>query len=100
MIAAATMYEVRTQVIWSWAAPRLPCMLGRATLAMVVSSTCITVASMIETVISPLCGTGAVRASVIAQRAWRRLCGGRGAGVEAAAVPRADCATPTAPSPS
>jgi hypothetical protein len=57
-MAAATMYEVNTQVIVSWAALRLPCMLGNATLAIVVSSTCMMVASMIDTVIMPACFTG------------------------------------------
>src|SRR4051794_9414142 len=40
-------------------APRSPDMLGSATLAIVVSSTCITVPSMIDTVTSPRCGTSA-----------------------------------------
>src|SRR4051794_30686161 len=57
-MAADTIYEVSTQVMVSWAAPRLPCMLGSATLAMVVSSTCMMVASMIDTVIMPACFTG------------------------------------------
>jgi len=35
MIAAAVMYEVRTQVISSVVADRLPCIYGNATLAMV-----------------------------------------------------------------
>src|SRR6185437_5763946 len=48
---AATMYEVSTQVIWSWEAERLPCMCGSATLAIVPSIAWITVASMIDTVI-------------------------------------------------
>src|SRR6185312_5017072 len=48
---AATMYEVSTQVIWSCEADRLPCMCGRATLAIVPSIAWITVASMIDTVI-------------------------------------------------
>src|SRR5512142_632845 len=50
MIAAETMYEVSTQVIWSELAETLPCMCGRATLAMVVSSEFITAASMMEMV--------------------------------------------------
>src|ERR1700758_958777 len=53
MIAAATMYEVSTQVIWSCVADRLPCMRGSATLAMVLSSACRIDASMIVTVIMP-----------------------------------------------
>ena len=56
-MAEATMYEVSTQVIWSCEACRLPCMCGSATLAMVVSSACMMVASMIEMVIIPRCGT-------------------------------------------
>src|SRR6186713_2354664 len=38
-------------------APRSPVIDGNATLAIVVSSTCMMVASMIESVISPRCGT-------------------------------------------
>ncbi len=52
VIAAATMYEVRTQAIWSWAADRLPWICGSATLAMVLSTPCMIVASMIEIVIA------------------------------------------------
>ena len=52
MIAAETIYEVSTQVICSAEAETLPWMWGRATLAMVVSSEFITVASMMETVIA------------------------------------------------
>src|ERR1700744_1579932 len=50
-IAAATMYEVSTHVISSCDADSVPCICGSATLAMVLSSVCIRVASMIETVI-------------------------------------------------
>jgi hypothetical protein len=50
-MAAATMYEVSTHVISSCEADSVPCMCGSATLAMVLSSVCIRVASMIETVI-------------------------------------------------
>ncbi len=50
-IAAATMYEVSTQVISSCDADRLPCMCGSATLAMVLSSVWIRVAAMIAMVI-------------------------------------------------
>src|SRR5258708_39484691 len=53
MIAAATMYEVSTQVMVSLAADRLPCIYGRATLAIVESSACMIVASMIESVMAP-----------------------------------------------
>jgi hypothetical protein len=45
-IAAATMYDVSTQVIWSAEAETLPCMCGKATLAMVESSEFITVAAI------------------------------------------------------
>src|ERR1700733_8023086 len=50
-IAAATIYEVSTHVISSCDADSVPCMCGSATLAMVLSSVWISVASMIETVI-------------------------------------------------
>jgi len=52
MIAAATMYEVSTQVIWSAEAETLPCMCGSATLAMVASSEFITVAAITEPVMN------------------------------------------------
>ena len=45
MIAFETRYEVRTQVLSSLLAPRLPAMCGSATLAMLVSSTSIKAAS-------------------------------------------------------
>ena len=50
-MAAATINEVKTQVIWSDEAFRLPCICGRATLAMVPSMAWIMVASMIDMVI-------------------------------------------------
>src|SRR6202030_1870178 len=59
MIAAATMYEVSTQAAWSWATDRLPWMCGSATLAIVLSTPCIIVASMIDAVIAARLGTGA-----------------------------------------
>lgn len=49
-MAEATIYDVSTQVISSCVAFRLEAMWGRATFAMVVSSTCITVATMIDAV--------------------------------------------------
>jgi hypothetical protein len=52
----ATTKEVMIQVDWSVEAPRLPAMVGSETLAMVVSSTCMMVASMIITVIRPRFG--------------------------------------------
>src|SRR5580692_6385406 len=39
MIAFETRYEVNTQVLWSLLAPRFPAIYGKATLAMLVSST-------------------------------------------------------------
>lgn len=53
-IAAATIYEVSTQLIVSAEAPRSACIDGSATFAIVVSSTCMIVASMIDSVISVL----------------------------------------------
>src|SRR5882757_5697184 len=53
MIAAATMYEVSTQLICSCVAESSPPMRGRATLAMVWSSACRNEASITEMVISP-----------------------------------------------
>src|SRR6202795_317262 len=50
-MAAATMYAVNTQAIWSCEADSVPCICGRATLAMVLSSVCMIVANMIERVI-------------------------------------------------
>jgi hypothetical protein len=63
IIADATIYEVNTQAIWSWVAERDPCMWGSATLAIVVSITCIIVPSIIEIVISPRCFTATVACS-------------------------------------
>src|SRR5271170_2508992 len=54
MIAAATMYEVSTQSISSWLAETLPCIYGSATLAIVVSSACMRVARITQTVIAIL----------------------------------------------
>ena len=48
-------------MIWSWVAPRLPCMCGSATLAMVVSSACMIVASITETVMAPRWGVSCLR---------------------------------------
>src|SRR6185312_6946952 len=56
-IAAATMYDVSTHAIWSWLADSEPCICGNATLAIVVSSICIVVDSISESVSSPLLGT-------------------------------------------
>src|SRR5580704_17118719 len=56
VIAEATMYEVRTQEIWSCAADMLPWMCGSATLAIVVSIPCSTQAQMIVAVIRPRLG--------------------------------------------
>src|SRR3984957_20445933 len=49
-MAAAMMYDVNTHVISSCDADKLPCMCGSATLAMVLSSVWMTVASMIAIV--------------------------------------------------
>ena len=53
MIAAETIYEVSTQLIWSCVVESDPCMYGSATLAIVVSSACMTVAIMMQTVRTP-----------------------------------------------
>ena len=52
MMADAITYEVSTQEIWSSVVLRLPCIYGRATLAMVESSTCMSVAVITHAVIS------------------------------------------------
>src|SRR5271169_2302531 len=52
MMAFETRYEVRTHVLWSLLAPRFPAIYGRATLAMLVSSTSIKAASATTTAIS------------------------------------------------
>src|ERR1700730_2692780 len=52
MMALETRYEVRTHVLWSLLAPRLPAMYGRATLAMLVSRTSMNAASATTTAIS------------------------------------------------
>ena len=56
-------------MIWSCAAPSEPCIEGSATLAIVVSSTCMIVASMIETVISPLLATAGTAGAAAAEAA-------------------------------
>jgi len=58
MIAAETMYEVSIQEIWSCDADRLPWMCGNATLAIVLSTPCMIVASMIDTVMALRFATG------------------------------------------
>ena len=50
MMAAETMYEVRTQATWFCEADSAPWICGRATLAIVLSTPCMIVASMIDTV--------------------------------------------------
>src|SRR5215469_9289997 len=57
MIAAAVMYDVRTQVISSKLADRLPCIYGSATFAIVWSSACISVAPTVHSVMIRRCGT-------------------------------------------
>ena len=53
-------------MIVSCDAPRSPVIDGSATLAMVVSSTCMIVASMIASVISPLWGTSVGSGTAVA----------------------------------
>ena len=57
MMAEAMTYEVSTQVIWSIVLSRLLCMKGSATLAMVLSSTCISVAIITQPVMRARCFT-------------------------------------------
>src|SRR5271167_2623635 len=52
MMAFETRYDVRTHVLWSLLAPRLPAMYGRATLAILVSRTSMKAASATTTAIS------------------------------------------------
>ena len=52
MTAFAAMNEVRTQVISSSDADRLPCMWGRATLVTLESKTCMTVTIITENVMA------------------------------------------------
>src|SRR6266478_8957233 len=52
MMAFETRYEVKTQVLWSFLAPKFPAIYGRATLAMLVSSTSMKAASATTTAIS------------------------------------------------
>src|SRR4029077_13562405 len=52
MTALAARYEVITHDISSMLAEKLPCMCGRATLVMLVSSTCITVTVITEKVMA------------------------------------------------
>ena len=47
---AAIRYDGSTHDTWSMLAPRLPAMCGNATLTIVVSSACITVADIMATV--------------------------------------------------
>ena len=63
MTALAAMNDVRTQVISSSDADRLPCMWGRATLVTLVSRICIVATSMTATVMPQRCpGRSAVMA--------------------------------------
>src|SRR5574337_644777 len=55
-IAMLTANEVITQVLWSLLTPRLPAIVGSETLAIVVSSTCMKVASDRPTVLSARLG--------------------------------------------
>jgi hypothetical protein len=61
------MYEVITQEPGACVADMLPCMCGKATLTIVVSTTCMTVASMTDTVIMPrFTGAALLEVAVIA----------------------------------
>jgi len=51
-IALDTRYDVRTHVLWSWLAPRLPAMCGSATFAILVSRTSMNAAIATTTAIS------------------------------------------------
>src|SRR5580704_4939395 len=81
MIAAATMYDVTTQAIWSCEQLRLPWICGSATLAIVVSTPCMIVAQVIEAVMATRLIRGPGAASPIAAvppvvprlRIWRIL---------------------------
>jgi hypothetical protein len=66
MIAEDTMYDVRTHEIWSCAADMLPCMCGRQTLTIVVSSPCMTQAQMTVAVVKPRFGTVAAASDLMA----------------------------------
>ena len=52
-MAVLTAKAVMTQVLWSVLTPRLPAIVGNETLAIVVSSTCMKVASASAVVHSP-----------------------------------------------
>src|SRR3569623_3479176 len=65
MIAAATMYEFSTPWIWSALAETLPCIYGRATFAIVVSSACMITARMMQAVIMPRFWTAVVMGSEV-----------------------------------
>jgi hypothetical protein len=96
-MAAATMKEVSTQVIWSCEADSAPCMCGRATLAMVPSSAWMMVASMIEIVIMVrLIGGAAPAPAAVAARSQLLLDAGAqhsSSSVAAASSVRVDAAS-------
>ena len=89
-MALETANEVMTQVPWLMLTPRLPAMVGRDTLAMVVSSTCMKVARHSPKAVSPkLAGTkaGTSACRPCAGSAWPRWSAGvAGAGGALSAV--------------
>src|SRR3954452_22783986 len=78
-----TRYDVSTHVLSSWPADRLPAMWGKATFAMLVSSTSMNVASVTVMAIAHGLWRGR-QLSVIAPRPWAPPTG-PGAGVRARA---------------
>jgi len=70
-MALLTANEVITQVLWFTLTPRLPAMVGNDTLAMVVSSTCMKVASDRPTVVNAR--LGGRKLVLMAARKWLRL---------------------------
>jgi hypothetical protein len=58
MIAEETMYDVNTHEIWSCDADMVPWMCGRQTLAIVVSTPCMTHAQMMVAVVAARSVTG------------------------------------------
>src|SRR5690606_856442 len=89
-IAAATMEDVSTQAICSWVAPIVPCISGSATLAIVVSSACMMVASITDTVTIARFGRPSAAAAARAAAIIASPPAGPGPAEQAAAVPRVD----------
>ena len=63
--AAQTMYEVSAQAIWSCEVDMLPWICGSDTLRIVLSSPCMMLASMIDSVSMPRCGTGVAAGAAV-----------------------------------